>query len=153
MKKSKLSRIMTLGIVSGTLIAAKQGLIAEDGSGLSKDFNELLNAENGNMGYHLMTEDELMLQLNEEGARIYHSLSPEGKQLALKVASQRCDHTNECKHLNACRTDQNACLGKGQCKGQGKCAFSDKNLAVKVVAKKMAEKRNQAQGNTPAVPH
>ena len=36
---------------------------------------------------------------------------------------------------------KNTCAGQGQCKGQTKCAFSDKNVAVRVAAKKMAEKR------------
>ncbi len=107
---------------------------------LDKDKSKVdLNAEN--TSYHLLTEDELLLQLNDEGIKQYNSLSPEGKKLALKVASAMCQGTNECKGLNACKTDQNDCAGKGKCKGQGKCSISDKNLAVKLVAKKMAEKR------------
>lgn len=100
-----------------------------------------------NMGYYLMSEDELLLELNDEGTKIYKSLSPEGKKLAREVASQRCNGTNSCKGLNACQTDQNSCAGKGSCKGKSKCAISDKNLAVKLVAKKMAEKRNGALNN------
>lgn len=99
---------------------------------------------NGNLGYHLLTEDELLLELNDEATKQYNALSPEGKALAREVASQRCNGTNECKGLNACQTEHNKCAGQGACKGQSKCAFSDKNLAVKVVAKKMADKRNGA---------
>ncbi|GAB4233280.1 MAG: hypothetical protein Tsb0021_12210 [Chlamydiales bacterium] len=97
-----------------------------------------------NIGYRLMTEQELLTQLNYKTRRLYMSLDSEGKLLARKVASARCDGTNECKELNACRTDDNKCAGEGECKGQGKCAFADKNLAVKLVAKKMAKKRQEA---------
>lgn len=100
--------------------------------------------DQGNLGYHLYTEDELLLELNEKGTALYNSLDAEGKALARLVASQRCDHTNACKGLNACQTDKNKCAGKGSCKGESKCAFSDKNLAVQVVADKMAKKRAEA---------
>lgn len=100
--------------------------------------------DDGNLGYHKYTEDELLLELNDKGTALYNSLDAEGKALALLVASQRCDHTNECAGLNACQTEKNACAGQGACKGQGKCAFSDKNLAVKAVADKLAKKRAEA---------
>lgn len=100
--------------------------------------------DNGNIGYKVLSEDELLLELSAKGEKLYMSLSDEGKALARKVASQRCNGTNECKGLNACQTESHACAGQGSCKGQGKCGFSDKNLAVKVVSMKMAEKRNQA---------
>lgn len=96
----------------------------------------------GNMGYKLMTEDDLSLELNADGWKLFQSLTPEGKQLALEVASRRCGQTNSCKGLNACATDKNSCAGKGSCKGETKCAIGDKNLAVRLVAKKMAEKRD-----------
>lgn len=99
------------------------------------------NAENE--GYHLMTEDELFSLLNKKGRELYESLDEEGKALALKVASARCQKTNECKGLNACQTETNDCAGKGNCKGTSKCSISDKNLAVKLVAKKMEEKRQK----------
>jgi len=105
------------------------------------DYNE------GNVGYHLYSEEELLLELDASGTKLYQSLTPEGKALALQVASARCDHTNACKGLNACKTDKNECAGKGGCKGMGKCALADKNLAVKLAAKKMAEKRNQVNNN------
>lgn len=129
---------MILGILSGTLMA-NHVCAAEETK------NKVLDAEDGNMGYRLMTEDELLLQLNDEGTKLYKSLSPEGKRLALEVASSRCNGTNSCKGLNACRDNKHDCAGKGQCKGQGICAFSDPNDAVKVVSRKMAAKRTQAQ--------
>lgn len=102
------------------------------------------NPNDSNLGYHLMTEDELILELNDDGSRMYKSLSPEGKKLALQVASMRCAKTNPCAGLNACATDKNDCAGKGKCSGQGKCAVSDKNLAVKLVYEKMSKKRSNA---------
>lgn len=105
---------------------------------------QMEKANEGNMNYKLLTEDELLLELNDEGVKTYESLTPEGKALARFVASQMCQNTNMCKGLNACATDTNSCAGKGACKGKGKCAFSDKNLAVKIVADKMAKKREEA---------
>ncbi|MBA3815209.1 MAG: hypothetical protein H0X29_01555 [Parachlamydiaceae bacterium] len=100
--------------------------------------------EEGNLGYHEYSEDELLLELNDQGLATYNALDSEGKALARLVASQRCDHTNTCQGLNACQTEKNKCAGQGDCKGQGKCAFSDKNLAVKTVADKLAKKRAEA---------
>lgn len=103
------------------------------------DYNDP-NSEN--LGYHLMTEKELLLELNDAGTKQYQSLSPEGKALAIEVASQRCARTNSCRGLNACATDSNKCAGQGSCRGKTKCGFSDKNLAVKIAAQKMQAKRS-----------
>lgn len=142
-----LTRLILLGITSGILLSHDSH--AENQKNLKNGLKQLLESvddeSSGNMGYHLMTEEELLLQLNDEGAKLYESLTPEGKTLALEVASQRCAATNSCKGLNACRTDKNACAGKGQCKNLGKCAISDPNVAVKLTAKKMADKRQQTQ--------
>ena len=60
----------------------------------------------GNLGYHLMTEDELLLELNAEGQKMYQSMDAKNKELTLKVASARCANTSECKGLNACKTEK-----------------------------------------------
>ena len=99
------------------------------------------DANAGNLGWHLMTDKEMLMELNSDGAALYNSLSPEGKALARQVASARCNGTNECSGLNGCKTEHNDCAGKGTCKGTGKCAIADKNLAVELAAKKMAAKR------------
>lgn len=112
----------------------------------TSDYSSDLDPNNGNLGYHLMSEDELMLELSDEGAKQYKSLSTEGKALALKLASQRCGGSNSCKGQNACKTDSNDCAGKGACKGKSKCAYSDKNLAVKIASQIMAEKRAKSLG-------
>lgn len=114
----------------------------------SDSFDQAMNDLGGNLGYHLMSEEELMIELTPEGQAMYKSLSPEGKALALEVSSQRCNQMNTCKGFNACQTDSNPCAGKGDCKGKGKCAFSDKNLSVKIVYDKMMqEKREKALKN------
>lgn len=146
MKKNEIKKIALLGLTTGFLISSQlQGAAVQDKAnpakgttGTSLDMNE------GNVGYHLMTEDELLVELDDKGAALYKSLDPKGRELARQVASQRCNGTNECKGLNACQTDKNDCAGKGDCKAKGKCAFSDKNLAVRVTAEKlkMAEKRS-----------
>lgn len=94
-----------------------------------------------------LNETDLTSKLNAQGKSTYNGLSKEGKALALKLANADCKGKNECKGLNSCKTDKNECAGKGGCKGQSKCSFKDKNLAVKVAAAKMAEKRNGLQNN------
>lgn len=168
MKKRNLRKLAVLGLSTGLFLAnqvnAKQNqedmqqslLLAQSkcsgpngcgGLTAMRDTpsaHDDINPNDGNLGYHLMTEDELLLELDPQGIALYESLNEEGKALARYVASQRCNGTNKCAGLNACQTDKNDCAGKGSCKGTGKCAFSDKNLAVKVVANKMAKKRQQA---------
>lgn len=168
MKKKQLSKLAILGIASGLLTSHVEAAHKEGGTSMSPEqIRQLLakkheckgpsgcgglvaerdvekDKNDENLGYHVMTEDELLLELNDEGTSLYKGLSPEGKKLALLVASQRCDHTNECAGLNACATDKNSCAGKGSCQGKGKCALADKNLAVKLVSEKMAKKRAEA---------
>lgn len=103
-----------------------------------------VDAEKGNLNYHLMTSDELLIELDDQGTKLYNSLDSEGKRLALFVASQRCQGSNACKGLSACATDSHECAGKGSCKGTTKCGMSDKNLAVKLAAETMAKKRAAA---------
>lgn len=122
--------------------AGKCSVAARDPSKKTPLQDPQSDPNNENLGYHLMTEDELLLELNDNGVKLYKSLSPEGKTLALQVASQRCNGTNSCAGLNACETPSNSCAGKGSCKGTSKCAVADKNLAVKLVADKMAKKRS-----------
>lgn len=117
---------------------------ATDATDVKANDNADTDPNAGNLGYHLMTEDELLIELSDSGAKQFNDLSPEGKALALQVASMRCKGSNDCAGLNACKTDQNDCAGKGSCKGQGKCAIADKNLAVKLVYEKMSDKRTSA---------
>lgn len=90
----------------------------------------------------LMTDSELMMQLDAQGKATFQSLTPEGKALALKLANHDCKGKNDCKGLNSCKTADNSCAGKGGCKGTSPGPFKDKNMAVKVASMKMAEKRN-----------
>src|SRR5438105_3458878 len=130
MKKKCWKELAVTGLISG--LCALQTIDAAE---------KPSNPNDQNLSYHLMTEEELLTDLNDDGAKLYMSLSPQGKALAREVASSSCNGTNPCAKLNACKTEKNDCAGKGACKGQGKCAVSDPNLAVKLVAKKMAEKR------------
>lgn len=136
------------------LVGVTMGLLTETASASDNDHQEKLSlyeqmkqSEGGNFGYHLMTEEELLLELNQAGADLYYQLTPAGKRLARIVASQRCDGRNPCKGLNACRTDKNDCAGQGACRGQGKCSTSDKNLAIKLVTKKLATERAKVLGS------
>lgn len=137
MKKNQLKKLAISGVLAGLLVS--HTIAAKESSAQNEpDPNE------GNLGYHLMSQDELLLELNPEGTKLYNSLDAKGKELARQVASQRCQGSNACKGLNACATDKNQCAGKGDCKGKGKCAVADKNLAVKLVADKLAKERAKA---------
>lgn len=153
MKRQDLKKIALLGIMSGVVLS--QSVQAQDTHQSSAASNTKPSTiktnepdpNDGNLGYHLMTEDELLLELNAEGQKMYQSMDAKNKELTLKVASARCANTSECKGLNACKTEKNACAGQGSCKGLGKCAIADKNLAVKLVYDKMQKKRAGANGN------
>lgn len=140
MKKVEWKKLAIIGISTGML--ATLPLAGATKTEEKKTTQTDVEEDDSNLGYHLMTEDELFLQLSPKGIKMYKELSQEGKGLALLVASQRCNASNPCKALNACQSSKNTCAGKGECKGQGKCAFSDKDLAVKVVSDKMAQKRS-----------
>lgn len=147
MKKSHhLHQIVTKGLTLGLILASAEltGATKE-----TSDFLKLVAETNGNITTKPMTEDALLLEVNQEGGDLYNSLSPEGKKLAIKLAARACNGGNDCKGQNACRSEQNACMGQGSCKGQTICSFSDKNQAVKTAAKLMEEKRKELQA--PAV--
>lgn len=91
-----------------------------------------------------LTESELLSQLNDQAKASYQSLDPAGKALALKLANQDCKGQNECKGMNSCKTQEHACAGKGSCAGTASSNFKDKNLAIKIAALKMSEKRANA---------
>lgn len=149
MKKQNLQCLMIAGMATG-LIFSHQTLQGEDQP--NSNFLELVASTKGNITFKPLTEEDLLLEVNQETAELYKSLSPEGQQLALKLASRSCNGMNDCKGENACRTKDNSCAGQGQCKGKTKCAFSDKNYAVKVAAKLMAEKRKELQKPSPPPP-
>lgn len=144
-KKKKLEHLMILGITAG-IVLSNSHLYADSTTAKVPDLMSLAKETDGNITYHLMTADELELELNDEGLKQFHSLSPEGQKLALELASRSCNGNNSCKHQNACRSKTNECAGQGNCKGQTICAFSDKNYAVKIAAKVMEERRQELQG-------
>lgn len=165
MKRKDLKKIALLGLTGGiTLVQSAQA--NENSDDLKNRYSTLLanntlttkskvsssaqttpNPNDGNLGYHLMSEDELLLELNQDGQRMYNEMDPANKRLALEVASGRCANTNLCGGLNACKTDKNDCAGKASCKGNGKCGIADKNLAIRLVYTKMMKKRNTANGS------
>lgn len=149
MKKNDFQKLALMGLTTGLIVAQGVHATADTKVKDAKPAKVVYDPETfdpikENIGYHVMTEDELLIELNDEGTKLYNSLDAKGKELARLVSSQRCRGMNDCKGLNACQTDKNPCAGKGACKGQSKCAFSDKNLAVKMVAEKvkMTDKRN-----------
>lgn len=146
MKKRSLKNLALSGIVSGLCVvqAANAAAAVEKPKQSTATEKTDYDPNDGNLGYHLMTEDELLLELNDEGYKTYMALTPEGKEVAREIASQRCAATNKCKGRGACKTEKNDCAGKNSCKGESKCGISDKNLAVELAAKVMANKRADA---------
>lgn len=161
MKKRDLKKLALLGIAGGIVLANSieaeeksddyqikiSSLLAANTSTSSHqkstDSSTPEDPNAGNLGYHLMSEDELLLELNDEAQRMYNSMDATNKKLAREVASARCANTNACKGLNACKTAKNSCAGQASCKGQGKCGMADKNLAVRIVYNKMMKKNSE----------
>jgi hypothetical protein len=142
MKNLHLQQLILTGILTGAIISQAKSWSQEALS--DREFMELIKETGGNITYQQLDEEGLLLELSADNAQTFRSLSSEGKKLALQLASRSCNGTNDCKGQNACRTDLNKCAGMGTCKGTTKCAFSDKNVAVRVAAKLMAEKRAKA---------
>lgn len=136
MKKNPYKKLILIGLAGAFSLSAAD---TKDAKAASPD-----DPAYGNMNYHLMTDDDIRLELSPEGIKLYNSLDAEGKALARKVASQRCAKTNDCKGLNACATDDNKCAGQGKCKGTSKCGFSNKDLAVKVVYDKLMKEKRES---------
>jgi hypothetical protein len=140
-KRTNLMKLATMGIASGILITNGQ----LHGHQFTAD---TMNSSTQASSNKMMTESELMSKLNDEGKAIYQGLSQEGKEMAIKMASQTCKGKNECKGMNSCKSDKNACLGQGGCKGTSKGPFTDKNDAVKLAQKKMADKRSNMMNDS-----
>lgn len=104
MKKSHLKKIALLGVSAGTL--ATSSLFAAQHHG---NTNSII-AENVVFTDQPLSETDLQKTLNTDTQKLYESLSPEGKVLALKLANQK---------------DK---------------PFTDKNEAVRAAAKALAEK-------------
>jgi hypothetical protein len=139
MKKKDLKNLAWLGLMSGLVVGCNN-------SGDQKKENQagvagIPTAEVHQQ--HLMSEEDLLSQLNEQAKALYYSLDEEGKALAIRVVSTTCAGNNECRGLNVCKGATNDCAGLGDCKGQSKCGIPDKNLAIKLVVKHMAQKRAQ----------
>lgn len=164
MKKQNLKSLAITGLAAGLLVSsqgisaekAKQQPVAQQGKATTApkktaakedSFDTAFEKYDGNITYHLMTEEELKRELTPSGQKMYDSLTPEYKELARKVASTTCSGMNPCAGFGGCRSKDNACSGQNKCEGKGTCATSDKNISVKRVYDKMVEKRAKAAGN------
>jgi hypothetical protein len=95
---------------------------------------------------------DFLKKLDTDTQALFQSLNEEGQELAKTLVNQSCGGHNACKGLNSCKSDKNNCAGQGSCKGQSSCSFKDPNLAVKVAAQKMAEKREESAKPSTQVP-
>lgn len=129
MRKSQLAQLGLIGLL-GVTVGCQN---SEKNSGTKSRDSQQQKAGS-------MSEEELLTQLDEKGKALYYSMDEEGKALALKLSSMSCAGQNECAGLNSCKSSDNPCAGQGKCQGTSGCGFADKNLAVKVAAKHMAEK-------------
>lgn len=111
------------------------------GCNSTADANKGTNSMTQKQPLRQISESELRAQLNDQGKSQFNSLDAEGKALALRLANQSCKGENECKGLNSCKGNGHDCAGKGSCKGTSPGPITDKNVAVKLAAAKMAEKR------------
>lgn len=169
MKRSTLKKLAAIGLMSGLAVAcqnesgnAGQGGANDKNSPSNSNQNTQQKQQQGTNGKNtnssmsqkqaakiipvvdtVMSEEELLKTLNDKGKALYYTLDNEGKQLARELASQSCAGHNKCKGLNSCKSANNECAGLGSCKGTSACGFSDKNTAVKVAVKHMAEKRTK----------
>jgi hypothetical protein len=146
MKPANLQTIIWRGVAAGLFIGSSLAAADNNAQGKGANDSDLLKtietAESGDYSMFIITDEEIREDLSPEALKTYNSLSEDGKRLARIVASNKCENTNACKGLNSCKTEKNACQGKGNCKGQSKCAIQTKDLAVELVAKRMAEKRS-----------
>lgn len=146
MKKTSLKKLALMGI-AGVLMAQAQGSAAQQ-NGSYNGSHQYVAAMDSMQSSSKMSESDLLQKLSPEGKATYQSLSKEGKDLALKLANQSCQGKNGCKGMNSCKSTENACAGKAGCQGKSNGPFNDKNMAVKVAAQKMAEKRSEAMRNS-----
>lgn len=157
MKHIHLKKLAVFGIVSGLIAASQSHMIAVEIQGILAKSNDdryklYINSRNNKVmadqGYtsefgQMLTEDQLLSQLNEHGKLLYDKMSPESKTLAIKLASRTCKGTNECKGQGSCSSNDHSCAGKNTCYGMSQCNFKDKNIALKVAQKLQTEKRLQ----------
>lgn len=87
-------------------------------------------------------ESSLTPELSKSGHYFYDQFDRDGQALAYTLVQQECKGKNNCRGMNSCKLEGiNHCAGLAQCKGKGNGYFEDKNLAIKVAAKLMAERR------------
>jgi hypothetical protein len=95
------------------------------------------------------TDSQFKLQLSVQGKSDFDNLSPDGKTLAIKMASHDCSGKNECKGQNTCQSAKNTCAGKGACKGQSSCKMSpDKAVQIATMKDKRTSMNNTSSRNT-----
>jgi hypothetical protein len=69
MKKGKFAQLALMGLSSGVLLTSQlnAGIAPFYLLAATSDATADSDVEDGNMNYHMMTEDELLLQLSPEG--------------------------------------------------------------------------------------
>lgn len=139
MKKNRtLNALATAGLMGGLLAAAMPSALEAQpstsytSSDASKKPCKAPSAER---------TQKLFAQLKPESIQMYNKMDCEGKNLAMEMAEQSCKGKNDCKGKNSCKTDTNSCAGQGACALTSKGPFTDKNVAVQIASKMMAEKR------------
>lgn len=147
MKKHDLKKLALMGLTGGVLLSAQSinaeetpsenavaSVTADHKCGSGSSCNHQRGGSGGGAGCQQhkpkpqtqqrreLTERELIEHLNDEGKQVYNALTPEGKALALRLASRSC--------------------GAGSCGG----AYTNKNVAVNEAARQMADKRAKTSG-------
>ncbi len=136
MKKKNLSHLATLGLMSG-LVSLSVPSHAEEAK------TEIMQTAAACSEPSQSKRDQLFSSLSKKSQDIYNSLSCEGKNLAMKLAMASPGAPNMCAGLNSCAGGDHGCQGLGSCEGTGSGYFKDKNKAVEVAQKAMANKRSK----------
>ncbi|MEI8301298.1 MAG: hypothetical protein WCG10_06815 [Chlamydiota bacterium] len=124
MNHKKLSSLAALALVAGTVSQVE----AKCTSPSTRQMNSMF----------------AKIDLNHQ--KMYNEMSCEGQNLAMQLVNQSCAGKNSCAGLNSCKTANNSCAGKGSCKGNSPGPFTDKNKAIEVAKKHMANKRASTSG-------
>jgi hypothetical protein len=139
MKKKNLSHLATLGLMSGLVSLSIPSEAKEAGEAKAEITQTAAVCSEPSQS----KTDQLFGSLNQKSKDIYNSLSCEGKNLAMKLAMASPGAPNMCAGLNSCSGGDHKCAGLGSCEGTGSGYFKDKNKAVEVAQKAMANKRSK----------
>lgn len=95
-----------------------------------------------------IAELKIQSELTQCSRYLYENMNKKEREMVFQLMHGECKGQNRCKGMNSCKQEgQNHCAGMCECNGQGNGFFPSTDLAVRVAAKHMAEKRLQIKKN------